>query len=32
LSAGCPVLVTNDDRIAELPALRVLQLEDYLEG
>lgn len=31
LSAGCPVLVTNDDRIPEVPALRILQLEDYLE-
>jgi predicted nucleic acid-binding protein len=32
LSAGCPVLVTNDDRIDELPALHILQLEDYLEA
>jgi predicted nucleic acid-binding protein len=31
LTGGCPVLITNDGRIPDLPALRVLQLEDFLE-
>ena len=30
LSVGCPVLVTNDDRIPSLRGLRVLRLDDYL--
>jgi predicted nucleic acid-binding protein len=32
LSAGCPILITNDDRIGEVPALRILQLEDYMDS
>lgn len=31
LSAGCEVFVTNDDRIAPMPGLRILQLERYSE-
>ncbi|HSF39642.1 MAG TPA: PIN domain-containing protein, partial [Thermoanaerobaculia bacterium] len=31
LSAGCPVFITNDQRIPSLPGLRVLHLEDHLE-
>ena len=30
LAAGCPVFLTNDDRIPDLPGLRVLLLDDYL--
>ena len=30
MAAGCPVFLTNDDRIPELPGLRVLVLDDYL--
>lgn len=30
MAAGCPVFLTNDDRIPELPSLRVLVLDDYL--
>ena len=30
MTAGCPVFLTNDDRIPGVPGLRVLQLEDYL--
>jgi predicted nucleic acid-binding protein len=30
LAAGCPVFLTNDDRIPNLPGLRTLRLEDYL--
>lgn len=30
MAAGCPVFLTNDDRIPELPGLRVLLLDDYL--
>lgn len=29
MAAGCPVFLTNDDRIPELPGLRVLLLDDY---
>ena len=28
MAAGCPVLLTNDDRIPSLPGLRVLLLDD----
>ncbi len=31
LSAGCEVLVTNDDRIPPIPGLRVLRVDDHLE-
>lgn len=31
LSAGCGVLVTNDDRIPPMPGLRVLCIDSYLE-
>jgi predicted nucleic acid-binding protein len=30
IAAGCPVFLTNDDRIPKVPGLRILQLEDYL--
>lgn len=30
MAAGCPVLLTNDDRIPAVAGLRILQLEDYL--
>lgn len=30
MAAGCPVFLTNDDRIPGLPGLRVLRLDDYL--
>jgi predicted nucleic acid-binding protein len=30
MAAGCPVFLTNDDRIPILPGLRVLLLDDYL--
>jgi hypothetical protein len=30
MAAGCPVFLTNDDRIPSLPGLRVLLLDDYL--
>ncbi|HYG64472.1 MAG TPA: PIN domain-containing protein [Thermoanaerobaculia bacterium] len=30
--AGCPVFLTNDDRIPAVPGLRVLCLDDFLEG
>lgn len=30
MAAGCPVFLTNDDRIPSVPGLRVLLLEDYL--
>jgi predicted nucleic acid-binding protein len=30
MTAGCPVFLTNDDRIPKVPGLRILQLEDYL--
>jgi len=30
LAARCPVFVTNDRRIPQIPGLRVLQLRDYL--
>lgn len=30
MTAGCPVLLTNDDRIPAVAGLRILQLEDYL--
>jgi predicted nucleic acid-binding protein len=30
VAAGCPAFLTNDDRIPNLPGLRVLQLEAYL--
>jgi len=30
MAAGCPVFLTNDDRIPSTPGLRVLLLEDYL--
>lgn len=30
LAAGCPIFLTNDDRIPSLPGLQVLGLEDYL--
>lgn len=30
LSAGCEVLVTNDDRIPPIPGLRVLRVDDHL--
>jgi predicted nucleic acid-binding protein len=29
MAAGCPVFLTNDDRIPNLPGLRTLLLEDY---
>lgn len=31
LSAGCGVLVTNDDRIPPMPGLRVLRVDEHLE-
>jgi predicted nucleic acid-binding protein len=30
MAAGCPVLLTNDDRIPKVPGLRTLLLDDYL--
>jgi predicted nucleic acid-binding protein len=30
MAAGCPVFLTNDDRIPALPGLRVLLLDNYL--
>ena len=30
--AGCPVFLTNDDRIPSIPGLRVLCLDDFLGG
>lgn len=30
MTAGCPVFLTNDNRIPNLPGLRVLLLDDYL--
>lgn len=30
MAAGCPVFLTNDDRIPDLPGLRVLLLDNYL--
>ena len=30
MAAGCPVFLTNDDRIPSLQGLRTLVLEDYL--
>jgi predicted nucleic acid-binding protein len=30
MAAGCPVFLTNDDRIPDLPGLRVLLLDAYL--
>lgn len=30
MEAGCPVFLTNDDRIPNVPGLRVLLLDDYL--
>lgn len=30
MAAGCPVFLTNDDRIPNVPGLRSLLLEDYL--
>jgi predicted nucleic acid-binding protein len=30
IAAGCPVFLTNDNRIAAIPGLRLVQLEDYL--
>jgi hypothetical protein len=30
MAAGCPVFLTNDDRIPSIPGLQILQLEDYL--
>ena len=30
MAAECPVFLTNDDRIPQMPGLRVLQLESYL--
>ncbi|MFL6201070.1 MAG: type II toxin-antitoxin system VapC family toxin [Thermoanaerobaculia bacterium] len=30
MAAGCPVFLTNDDRIPDVPGLRKLLLEDYL--
>lgn len=32
MTAGCPVFLTNDDRIPSLPGLRALLLDDYLSG
>ncbi|MFP5288650.1 MAG: type II toxin-antitoxin system VapC family toxin, partial [Thermoanaerobaculia bacterium] len=32
MAAGCPVFLTNDDRIPDLPGLRILLLDDYLPG
>jgi predicted nucleic acid-binding protein len=29
LAAGCPVFLTNDNRIPAVPGLRLVQLEDY---
>lgn len=31
MAAGCPVFLTNDDRIPDVPGLRVLQLAAYLK-
>ncbi len=30
MAAGCPVFLTNDDRIPNVPGLQILRLEDYL--
>jgi predicted nucleic acid-binding protein len=30
IATGCPVFLTNDDRIPNIPGLRVLLLDDYL--
>lgn len=30
MAAGCPVFLTNDDRIPSFPGLQILRLEDYL--
>lgn len=30
MAAGCPVFLTNDDRIPNVPGLRILLLDDYL--
>jgi predicted nucleic acid-binding protein len=30
MAAGCPVFLTNDDRIPNVPGLRIRLLEDYL--
>lgn len=32
MAAGCPVFLTNDDRIPDVSGLRVLQLADYLKA
>jgi predicted nucleic acid-binding protein len=32
LAAGCKTFVTNDRRLPELPTLRILQLDDYVEA
>ncbi len=32
MAAGCPVFLTNDDRIPNVPGLRVLVLESYLKA
>ena len=31
LESGCSVFLTNDERIPQVPGLRVLQAQDYLE-
>jgi predicted nucleic acid-binding protein len=30
LASGCPIFLTNDDRIPNVPGLRTLRLEDYV--
>ena len=30
LAARCPVFITNDRRLSQIPGLRILQLRDYL--
>jgi len=32
MTAGCPVFLTNDDRIPDVSGLRVLQLAAYLKA
>jgi predicted nucleic acid-binding protein len=32
LSAGCPVFLTNDQRVCSFPGLQILQIEGYLEA
>lgn len=30
MASGCPVFLTNDNRLPKVPGLRILQLDDYL--